>query len=171
MNSVTLYSNGTAVIRRDYAFPDANPMRVAIPVRRADLDDVVSSLAVFGDVAVVGSPSYTPTNAAKATLPLDPQGALRDLLTKLAGAGVVVEVETGGTLEGRLVGVQPRRREYERSQLVDWQLVVPTDRGGGRSRGRRSRRSGSPTPRSRPRSTRRWWRAWGGSGPRAARWS
>ena len=57
MNSVRLYSNGTAVISRDYVFNELEPPRISILVRKSDLDDVISSLAVFGDVEVTGPPT------------------------------------------------------------------------------------------------------------------
>ena len=127
MNSVRLYSNGTAVISREYAFPDDQPLRIAIPVRKADLDDVVSSLAVFGAVTVTGPPTYTPTNAEQPTLTLEPANALRDLATKLAGAAV--EVEAGTTYRGRLVGLHSSRREVQGATHQEYRLVVLTERG------------------------------------------
>ena len=48
MNSVKLYSNGTAVISREFTFQDQQPQR--IPSRcKTDLDDVISSLSMYGD--------------------------------------------------------------------------------------------------------------------------
>ena len=127
MNRVRLYSNGTAVISRDYAFDGSEPLRISIPVRKTDLDDVISSLAVFGDLVIAGPPTYTPTNAEESTLDLDPSGALRDLATKLAGAAV--EVEAGVLYKGILVGLQPYRREVERTFLEQYRLVILTEKG------------------------------------------
>lgn len=127
MNSVRLYSNGTAVISREYVFKDREPLRISIPVRRSDLDDVISSLAVFGDVAITEPPTYTPTNAEEGTLILDPSSALRNLATKLAGASV--EVEAGVAYKGKLLGLQPYRREYERTFLEPYRLVLLTEKG------------------------------------------
>src|SRR3954471_7521553 len=109
MNSVRLYSNGTAVISREYVFDDQEPLRISIPVRKADLDDVISSLSVFGDVTITEPPTYTPTNAEDSALTFDPASALTDLATKLAGASV--EVEAGTVYKGRLVGLHRSRRE------------------------------------------------------------
>lgn len=127
MNSVRLYSNGTAVISREYRFDGMEPLHISIPVRKADLDDVISSLAVFGDVAVTEPPTYTPTNAEKSVLKLDPSSALRDLATKLAGASV--EVEAGSVYKGKLLGLQPNRREFERTFLEQYRLVILTEKG------------------------------------------
>ncbi|WP_435018685.1 hypothetical protein TA3x_000670 [Tundrisphaera sp. TA3] len=127
MNSVRLYSNGTAVISRDYPFRGEESLRIAIPVRRDDLDDVVSSLAVFGDLAIVGPPTYTPTNAEDTSLEIDPAHALRDLATRMAGASV--EVEAGPVYAGRLVGRQPYRRESEHGVVEQYRLVILTAKG------------------------------------------
>lgn len=127
MNSVRLYSNGTAVISREVTFPDGAPLRVAIPVRKADLDDVVSSLTIFGAATVAAPPTYTPTNAEAPTLTVEPANALRDLATKLAGAAV--EVEAGTTYKGRLVGLHSYRREVQGATQQEYRLVVLTERG------------------------------------------
>lgn len=127
MNCVTLYSNGTAVICRDYSFSDKNPLRIAIPVRKTDLDDVVSSLTVFGDVTVTSPPMYTPTNAHETELSLDPSNALEELVTKLAGAAV--EIEAGPRYVGRLVGLHKYRRELDGAVIEQNRVVILTDRG------------------------------------------
>ena len=87
MNSVKLYSNGTAVISREFTFQDQQPQRISIPVRKTDLDDVISSLSVYGDATITQPPTYTPTNAQETTLTLKPATVLTDMATKLAGAG------------------------------------------------------------------------------------
>src|SRR3954447_6125618 len=127
MNSVRLYSNGTAVISREYAFKDQEPLRITIPVRKTDLDDVISSLAVFGDVTVTGPPTYSPTNAEGSALEFDPSRALRNLATRLVGASV--EVEAGVVYQGKLVGVQPHRRQVERISIEEYRLVILTEKG------------------------------------------
>jgi hypothetical protein len=127
VNSVRLYSNGTAIISRNYTFKGREPLRVSIPVRKSDLDDVISSLAVFGDVTIAEPPTYTPTNADPPELSLDPAAALTDLATKLAGASV--EIEAGTTYKGRLVGLQRTRREANGTFAEQCRLVVLTDNG------------------------------------------
>ncbi len=52
MNSVKLYSNGTAVISREFTFQDQQPQRISIPVSKTDLDDVNLSLSGFGDATI-----------------------------------------------------------------------------------------------------------------------
>ncbi|WZO98765.1 hypothetical protein EP7_000353 [Isosphaeraceae bacterium EP7] len=121
MNSVRLYSNGTAVIRREYALGDREPLRITIPVRKTDLDDVISSLCVFGDVTITEPPTYTPTNADAPALFLNPANPFSDLATKLAGASV--EVDAGPTYAGTLIGRHSYRREangvfHEQSRIL-----------------------------------------------------
>jgi len=127
VNQVRLYSNGTGVISREYALSGEEPLRISIPVRMGDLDDVVSSLAVFGDVAIIGPPSYTPTNADEPELTLDPSNVLEDLATKLAGASV--EIEAGTTYAGRLLGLHRRRREVDGGVIDSCLFVVLTEKG------------------------------------------
>jgi hypothetical protein len=127
MNSVTLYSNGTAVICREYPVDDHNHLKVTIPVRKTDLDDVVSSLSVFGDVTITSPPTYIPTNAYETELSLDPSMALQELATKLAGAAV--EIEAGSKYVGRLVGLHKYRREVDGAVIEQNRIVVLTDRG------------------------------------------
>ena len=127
MNNVRLYSNGTAVINREYAFTGSEPLRISIPVRKSDLDDVISSIAVFGDVTIVEPPTYTPTNADEPELSLSPNGVLRDLATKLAGT--TVELDAGVTYKGKLLGLQPFRREFERTFIEQYRLIILTEKG------------------------------------------
>jgi hypothetical protein len=127
MNSVTLYSNGTAVIRREYKFHDQNPQHILIPVRKSDLDDVVSSLSVYGDVTVTKPPTYTPTNAQETALTLNPASVLKDMATKLAGAAV--EISAGTTYVGKLLGLHEYRRIAEGTVFVQCRLIVSTEKG------------------------------------------
>ena len=127
MNSVRLYSNGTAVISREYAFAGHEPLQVVIPVRKADLDDVVSSLAVFGDVTITSPPTYTPTNAEQPTLTIEPANALRDLVIRLAGS--TVEVEAGTTYRGRLIGLHAYRLELQGATHQEYRFVILTEKG------------------------------------------
>jgi hypothetical protein len=127
MNSVKLYSNGTAVISREYGFKDQEPLRISIPVRKTDLDDVISSISVFGNVTITTPPTYTPTNAQETALTLNPASIFKDLATKLAGAAV--EIEAGTIYKGKLVGLHQYRREANGSVLEHCRLVVLTDKG------------------------------------------
>ena len=127
MNNVRLYSNGTAVISREYLFKDQEALRITIPVRKTDLDDVISSLSVFGDVTITEPPTYTPTNALDSALTLDPDDALTDLATKLAGASV--EIEAGIAYKGKLIGLHRYRRETNGVFVEQCRLVVLTEKG------------------------------------------
>ena len=127
MNSVKLYSNGTAVICKECEFKDEQPKRISIPVRKSDLDDVISSLTVFGDVTITSPPTYTPTNAQQTELNLDPANVMRELATKLAGAEV--EVEAGILYTGKLAGLHKYHREVHGSIVEYKYLIVLTQKG------------------------------------------
>ena len=103
-NSVKLYSNGTAVYTRQYPLDGKNPTKISIPVRKPDLDEVVASIAVFGNVLLPYPPSYTPVNAAATTLKIDPAKALKETVTKLAGAEVKITKGNGESVKGKMVG-------------------------------------------------------------------
>jgi hypothetical protein len=127
MNSVTLYSNGTAVISREHNFKDTDPVHITIPVKKADLDDVISSLCVFGDVTIISPPSYAPVNSQYRTLTLNPDNVLREMATKLAGSAVVVEA--GTQYSGKLLGLHQQRRESGGTVFKQYRLVVLTEKG------------------------------------------
>ena len=127
MNSVKLYSNGTAVISREYSFQDQEPLQVSIPVRKSDLDDVISSLSVFGNVTITAPPTYTPTNAQETELTLKPVNVLKQLATKLAGAAV--EIEAGTLYTGKLMGLHRYSQEVQRTVVKQCRLIVLTDKG------------------------------------------
>lgn len=127
MNHVTLYSNGTAVITKGYDLEADIPVTIQIPVSKANLDDVISSLCVFGEVSVASPPTFSPTNAQETSLTLKSDNILMDMATKLAGAEV--EVEAGLLYRGRLVGLQPTRKVVNQQAVRVPMLVVMTEKG------------------------------------------
>jgi len=127
MNHVTLYSNGTAVITKGYDLEADSPVTIQIPVSKANLDDVISSLCVFGEVSVASPPTFSPTNAHETSLTLKSDNILMDMATKLAGAEV--EVEAGLLYRGRLVGLQPTRKVVNQQAVRVPMLVVMTEKG------------------------------------------
>ncbi len=127
MNHVTLYSNGTAVISKVYDLDSDSPVTIQIPVSKANLDDVISSLCVFGEVAVASPPTFSPTNARETSLTLKSDNILMDMATKLAGAEV--EIEAGMLYRGRLVGLQPTRKIVNQQAVRVPMLVVITEKG------------------------------------------
>lgn len=127
MNRVKLYSNGTAVVSREYALKDDQPLAISIPVRKSDLDDVITSISVFGDVTVVDPPTYSPTNAQETALTLNPASALVDMATKLAGAEV--EIQAGAVYKGKLVGLERSRRERDGAVAEQVRLVILSEKG------------------------------------------
>lgn len=129
MNSVKLYSNGSAVISKGVALDGKSPAKVSIPVRKADLDDVVSSISVFGNVQLPEPPSYTPTNSDPATLKIAPERVLRDLATKLRGAQAKVTLSSGKVHVGRVYGIQTYQQETNGSVFERFRVLLGTAEG------------------------------------------
>lgn len=126
-NSVKLYSNGTAVINQEYVM-DGKPIEVSIPVNKQDLDEVVASITVYGNVEVPEPPSYTPINANPTRLEFDINNVTKSLATKLAGAKV--EVGAGNSsIKGKLMGIQTYQQETNGSVFDRFRVVVLTDQG------------------------------------------
>lgn len=127
-NSVKLYSNGTALINREYDIPDQKPLEVSIPVQKSDLDEVVASIAVFGKVALPEPPSYTPINADVTPLQIDVNNVTKSLATKLSGAKVEVGVGNN-PIKGKLMGIQTYQQETNGSVFDRYRVVVLTEQG------------------------------------------
>lgn len=127
-NSVKLYSNGTAVINREYEIKDNKPLDISIPVKKDDLDEVVASIAVYGNVQLPEPPSYTPINADLTKLQIDVNNVTKSLATKLAGAKVEVGVGNN-PVKGKLMGVQTYQQETNGSVFDRYRVVVLTDQG------------------------------------------
>lgn len=127
-NLVKLYSNGTALISREYPILDQKPLEVSIPVQKADLDEVVASIAVFGRVSLPEPPSYTPINADATPLQIDVNNVTKSLATKLSGAKV--EVGVGNSpINGKLMGIQTYQQETNGSVFDRYRVVVLTEQG------------------------------------------
>jgi len=127
-NSVKLYSNGTAVINREYELPGNEPLELSIPVKKDDLDEVVASIAVFGKVSLPEPPSYTPVNADPTKLQIDVNNVTKSLATKLAGAKVEIGVGNN-PIKGKLMGVQTYQQETNGSVFDRYRVVVFTEQG------------------------------------------
>jgi hypothetical protein len=128
MNSVKLYSNGSAVISKGVEL-NGQPVKLSIPVKKDDLDDVVSSISVFGDVSMPEPPSYTPANSQQTTLKIDANKVLRDLSTKLRGSQVAITRNNGTTNSGKIYGIQTYQRETNGSVFECFRVLLGTDAG------------------------------------------
>lgn len=128
MNSVKLYSNGTAVVRREYAV-DGKELKLSIPVRKDDLADVVSSIAVFGRVSLPHPPSYSPKNAVVSRLQIDPENVVQDLAVKLRGGVVRLSLASGRSVSGRLMGRQGFQERSAEGTVERFRIVLQTEEG------------------------------------------
>lgn len=129
MNSVKLYSNGSAVITRGFRLEKGKPQKVTIPVKKDDLDDVVSSITVFGNVTLTEPPNYTPTNSNPTTLSFDANRVLKDLATKLRGSEAEIQRSNGTTVKGRIYGVQTYQQETNGSVFERFRVLLGTADG------------------------------------------
>jgi hypothetical protein len=82
-SSVKIYSGGTAVVTREHLIPKDGPLKLSIPVKKCDLDAVVTSLSVLGDVMLPEPPSYQPSNIHPTELHFDPKNVTKELAIKL----------------------------------------------------------------------------------------
>lgn len=128
-NSVKLYSNGSAVITKGYRLKGKDPLRVTIPVKKTDLDEVVSSISVLGNVSLPEPPNYTPTNSNPTTLSLDGKSVVKELATKLRGAEATITTTGGKTVVGRVLGVQTYQQETNGSVFEKFRVVMGTKDG------------------------------------------
>lgn len=128
MNSVKLYSNGSAVITKGYRLKGKDPLKVTIPVKKDDLDDVVSSISVLGNVTIPEL-SYTPTNSNPTTLSIDAKNVLKELATKLRGAEAEITQANGQTSKGRVYGVQTYQQETNGSVFEKFRILLGTAQG------------------------------------------
>ena len=128
-NSVKLYSNGSAVITKVLPVKAGEALKVSIPVKASDLDEVVASLSVAGNVTISEAPTYSPTNSSAATLQLDPTEGLRSLVVKLCGALVKIDLASGEVTKGRLLGVQDYKEWLDGTLSERYRVVVAAPDG------------------------------------------
>jgi hypothetical protein len=134
-SSVKIYSGGTAVVTREHALPKDGPLKLSIPVKRRDLDAVVTSLSVLGNVTLPEPPSYQPGNLNPTELSLDASNVTKDLATKLRGAKVRLTAAGQADLSGTLAGIQESIESLPgtSSTLRRWRVVLVLDNGEIRS--------------------------------------
>lgn len=127
-NRVVIYSNGIADFQRGYEIAADAPRRIAIPVRRDHLADVLASFNVYGNVRLESPPTFRPSNELEGNISIDPQRVLEDFATNLSGAKVRVE-RAGGEVEGTLVGLHQEEEATPGEPIHPMSLIVLTDDG------------------------------------------
>ncbi len=129
-SSVKIYSGGTAVVTREHAIPRGGPLKLSIPVKKRDLDAVVTSLCVLGNVTLPEPPSYQPSNINPSELDLDANNVTKDLATKLRGARVKIVAAGQADLCGTLGGIQEHTELTATGQTAErWRVVVFLENG------------------------------------------
>jgi len=127
-NRVVIYSNGIADFQRKYAVEANEPRRIAIPVRRDHLADVLASFNVFGNVKLESPPTFRPSNELEGSISIDSEKVLEDFGKKLSGARVRVE-RPSGVIEGALVGLHREPEATAGEPIRPRSLIVLTKEG------------------------------------------
>jgi hypothetical protein len=128
-SSVTIYTSGTAVVTKEHVIPNGGPLKLSIPVKKRDLDTVVASISVLGDVTLPEPLSYQPTNVNPTDLILDPNTVTRDLVTKLRGAKVRLKGPGTQIIEGTLAGTQDFHEQSQLGIINRFRVVVMAEDG------------------------------------------
>lgn len=127
-NHVTIFSNGIADFRRNYAVSANETKEISIPVKTDDVADVLASLNVYGPVTLKAPPSFRPANEDDSNLSIDPENVLRQLGTRLSGSQVHLE-KASGRVEGTLVGLHTEQEATGGERVSVSYLVVLTEDG------------------------------------------
>lgn len=94
MNRISIYENGSATVTREIEIAEG-VATVDIPVRAEDLDEVVASISVFGNVEITLPPTYIPQNPQSKDLKFSPEDVFDDFARNLAGQQVNVLFRDG----------------------------------------------------------------------------
>lgn len=124
-NDVTLFSNGMGHFRRVYDVKEETT--ISIPFKKDHIGDVAASLQVFGNVRLTSPPTFTPNNSQSTSLDIDPDDALRCLLSNLSGA----EVRVGKGADSKrytLVGIT-NEVAYRNDHHVDKVMMILSSGG------------------------------------------
>ena len=128
-NQVTIFSNGIADFRRAYALERGQPREITLDVKKPYVADVLASLNVYGDVALIAPPTFAPANENQGKLELDPTKAIEQLAGQLAGAAVRIERVGGLALAGTLLGLHTESEGTAGQPAQVKLLVVLTETG------------------------------------------
>jgi hypothetical protein len=100
-----------------------------LDVKKPHVADVLASLNVYGDVALVAPPTFAPANENQGKLELNPSMALEQLASQLAGAAVKIERASGAALAGTLLGLHTESEATSGQPAQVKLLVVLTETG------------------------------------------
>lgn len=129
-NEVVLYSNGIAVINTNYLVEGDKPLTLNIPVRYEDLDEVLSSLTIYGaNISIVSPPKYNPKYQAQSD-----QGGLNLKVSNVDSAILRHFVGAKITLNGsaticEILGVNIENDVVEKVAVQTWSLTVKSNNG------------------------------------------
>lgn len=127
-NSVAIYSNGIAAFNRTYSVKKDGGTQITIPVRKANISDILGSLNIFGKVKLLEPPSFSAANANQSNLKIDSANVLDSLLTQLTGTNVKVALNDGKDIEGVLMGKQKTEQDSGTYKVsMQYMLVLTAD--------------------------------------------
>lgn len=126
-NKVTIYSNGVADYQRTLKVGQ-DGQEVRIPVRQSDLDDVLGSLGVFGDVEYT-PPTFSPSNSKDGTLELEAHDIYGQFAEKLRRAKATVSVHDGPDVSGLIVGLNSEPEVNDGESVERRSMVLSVDGG------------------------------------------
>ncbi len=126
MNSITVFSNGIASKSSVYKIKKGEKRKIAHPVKKDHVADVLTSYHLTGDVKLTSPPSF-PTDAT-GVLTLETQDVLEDIGNKLSGAEVVVKLLNQTEQAGTLIGTDTQVLQFDRQPLLKF-IVLFTEEG------------------------------------------
>ena len=125
-NKATIYVNGIAELQRVYPLRKSERTQLSLPVRQEHLADVLGSLLISGDVALVRSPSFQSANMDDGTLSVSPSNTLVSLLEQLSGAQISFECSSKA-FKGTLVGIHDHWLQSPGQPVMQKRAVVMVD--------------------------------------------
>jgi hypothetical protein len=125
MNHVTIFSNGIADFRRNFAVKQGSTQSVSIPVNRSHIGDILASLDVYGPVTLSVPPSFIPSNQMEGKLVLDTENVFCSLASKLVGAKVSVGRAGGAEpIDGILMGLHSQQYSGNGEAITEYYISI-----------------------------------------------
>ena len=128
VRAVTLFSSGVAYVLHE-GEASAGEAKVELTFRTAQINDVLKSMVLLdsgGTVQPAVYPSQDPIERTLASFAVNVAGNLTqaDLLRQLRGTQLKVETDTGEAHQGRLLGVETRKKREVLTLLTDVGMVA-----------------------------------------------
>lgn len=126
-NSLTCYSVGLGVFRREYMLASGQASSLRIPIKKQYRGDLIASLRLFGPVRVLEPVSWPQDTASPLTI--DPKNANTSLLLALSGRAVTFTPKGGKSISGINLGLQLFNEPTSGDQLQRYYVLVQDTSG------------------------------------------